>query len=500
MPLTARQHSNHNMRHSSISEDGTQATSTLKTSKRSGRFRFLCQKNKTTISQNESITSVEDMQPKEVVVPLLRMEEKCYALNGSPVSTLTWFEGDHDAAAYLLQERMRDILAANPWLGGRVTKRSGKPCLVHSEASSNWADTDESGDSSDEESLLKEITSACPPNLMHITDPKETKLHRSVPTEETADLCKAFLVKNGPKHLVWRITIIPCSVAPSKYFAVVDSMSHVVSDGHTYYNIHNMLCANVPIRRLQAERVFGTVQLQKEAIGLEEYGLFDSAGFLIGLVCGVIKSTVLAPMKLAPKIKKRYFLVDTDKIKDKKAAAVKDMVDDNVQFVSTNDVLTSWLFQQTKCSYGLMIMNFRSRLEGHTEDLAGNYENSLFYYPNDFSSPRLIRKSLAANPTSWRRAVTHETTTTPKLMTHIKGHFSMVSNWASFAENSNLPKCQEELHIPLFVRGKHPLPNNLSVGIIFRAGPGKTAMYVVGNSKVMRRLENASIESSDLLQ
>ena len=85
-------------------------------------------------------------------------------------------------------------------------------------------------------------------------------------------------------------------------------------------------------------------------------------------------------------------------------------------------------------------------------------------------------------------------------MKHVKGHFSMVSNWASFAQNSDVPNCQEELHIPLFVRGKHPLPNNLSVGIIFRAGPGKTAMYVVGNSKVMRRLEDARFESEQSLQ
>ena len=83
---------------------------------------------------------------------------------------------------------------------------------------------------------------------------------------------------------------------------------------------------------------------------------------------------------------------------------------------------------------------------------------------------------------------------------HVRGRFSLVSNWASFAQNSDLPGCKEAVHIPLFVKGKHPLPNNLSVGIIFRAGPGKTAMYVVGNSKVMRRLDNASFESEESLR
>ena len=146
MTLTSRQRI---MRHSSLTE-GTTTPSTDKPSGRLSRFRFLRRKKNKTFSQEESITSIES-QPKEIVVPLLRMEEKCYALNGSPVSTLTWFEGDHEAATFLLQEKMRQILEANPWLGGRVTKRKGKPCLVHPETFGCMEDTDDSDDSSDEE-------------------------------------------------------------------------------------------------------------------------------------------------------------------------------------------------------------------------------------------------------------------------------------------------------------------------------------------------------------
>jgi hypothetical protein len=443
-----------------------------------------------------SVTSDDTLakQQQEVVIPLLPLEEKCYSLDGAPISTLTWFEGDHDQAAATLRQSTSAVVRANPWLMGRVVKRKGKVVLVHPESMSKDSDSDSDGFTYHSNNV---------PNLQHIVHPHDSPLHRGIPIEGTADLCRPFLVQNGPTQFLWKVTIVPCSVSPHQFFAVIHSMSHIVSDGHTYYKIHNMLFANnSEVCPLDAKRIFETVQLQKEALGHNEYGLLESAGFFTGVLCGVFKSAVLAPMRMAPKIQKRYFLVDHEKMKQEKKRAVASNGNDNgVEFVSTNDVITSWFFRQSQSSYGLMAMNFRNRLEGHHDNLAGNYENYVFYYPQDFGTPTLIRKSLMAKD-SWRRQVTCNTTNTPAVWKHLKGHFALVSNWSSFAANCHLPNCRELLHVPLFVRGKHPLPNNLSVGIIFRAGPGKgkTAMYVVGNSKVMRRLEDCKFESSESLR
>jgi hypothetical protein len=479
---------------SSDQEDGVPLLNNRVKTKRLGsifRFHNKCMsKNNNT---EESVTSDDTpaKEQREVVIPLLPLEEKCYALNGSPISSLTWFEGDHDQACATLRQSTRAIVRANPWLLGHVVKRKGKVFLIHHESQSEDFDCDKDG--------CKEHPRMVP-NLPHIVDPRDSPLHRGIAIDDTADMCRPYLVQNGPSQFLWKVTIVPCSVAPRQFFAVVHSMSHVVSDGHTYYNIHNMLFANSEIRPLNARRIFETVQLQKEGLGHKEYGLFDSPGFLTGIICGVVKSALLAPMRMAPKIKKRYFIVDNDKLEQaKKEAMASNHNDSGVAFVSTNDVITSWFFRQSQCSYGLMALNFRNRLEEHHDNLAGNYENSVLYYAQDFATPTLIRMSLMPKD-SWRRQVTFRTTTTPSLWKHLKGHFSLLSNWSSFATNSNLPNCRELLHFPLFARGKHPLPNNLSVGIIFRVGPGKTAMYLVGNSKVMRRLEACQFESVESLQ
>ena len=104
-------------------------------------------------------------------------------------------------------------------------------------------------------------------------------------------------------------------------------------------------------------------------------------------------------------------------------------------FLSTNDILTSSYMCASNCDVGLMAINYRKRLEGLTDDLAGgvvkckhcnisqtenmyhfwsvyfhselknrvkssihinigNYEGAIAYQKNDFEAPELIRESL----------------------------------------------------------------------------------------------------------
>lgn len=436
---------------------GSDPSATTTSPQKPKRFGSLQKRNKST-SPTRSIPKVNStdsllLNGKEVVVPLLPLEEKCFVQNGAPISTLTWFEGDHTTAAQVLEHKMDAILAVNPWLAGKIRTTSGRPTLVHPES--------------------VEGNNSNSSNLDHYL--KKSSLHRFVQVDDKADLCKNFLVQNSPKHKVWKVTVVPSCEFPDQSFAVVHSMSHCIGDVFTYYSIHNMLLGTQEIKPLRVERS------QNKSVCQKDYCLLDSAGFLKEKATSVLSSS-------SKKIKKRYFLVDNQALQQEMAATVHDPFSAPVP---ANNVLASWFFRQSECNYGLLFLTMRNNHNGsnsnNASDAAGNYQNTLFCYPDDYSSPAALQRASNRGDSG------------PFVSDHAKGKFSLLSNWASFAQDASLPDCREELHVPLFRRGKHPISsNNSSAGIIFRAGPGKLAMYVVGNPKVMEGLEHASFEACEL--
>lgn len=198
---------------------------------------------------------------------LLPIEERFAKFNSlNPVTTLTWFAGDHQLAAAFLGERMEGILSANPWLAGKLQSKSSTKVLRYP---------------------LKPSPLDISSILGHMTDPQKAGLTRDAPFENVADECKPFLVQGNN---VWKVTIVPSCEAPTERFALVNSMSHAVGDGHTYYSIHNMLCGSSEIESLDTERMFDTTKLQKEALGEEEHGVFLSAGYAVGMVLGFFEN------------------------------------------------------------------------------------------------------------------------------------------------------------------------------------------------------------------
>ena len=71
----------------------------------------------------------DTQEPVEgMYLPLTRYENwmVLMAFFFAPITTLTWFEGDHKKAGRILRERVEAILKLNPWLGGRLVKLNGK--------------------------------------------------------------------------------------------------------------------------------------------------------------------------------------------------------------------------------------------------------------------------------------------------------------------------------------------------------------------------------------
>jgi hypothetical protein len=97
-------------------------------------------------------------------------------------------------------------------------------------------------------------------------------------------------------------------------------------------------------------------------------------------------------------------------------------------FISTNDILTSWLFRASHTHVGFMAMNHRNRFHLATEQHAGNYEAIIAYQQQDFAIPELIRRSIPI------RTRVHEEIPLPGIWDIVWKKFFLVTSWVSFYE------------------------------------------------------------------
>jgi len=395
---------------------------------------------------------------------LLEAEVALYRRGENPITTLTWFRtrgtDDYKRAGQILENRLQKIIEQNPWLAGKVgEERRGKVYLNYDDDTSKLRARD---------------------FLTILDDPSTSPISRRTRLNELARSCSAYVLTKSDKSELLRVAVLPCRTNPQTHFALVVSMSHLVLDGNSYYYIMSMLCSkdDNTIVPLIVNRVRNTGELQAAAMGQENYDVFGNTGLsvLLNLGMGYLRSQTFGPANQGV-----YALVDAERMEQAK----KDAADESdVDFVSTNDVLTSWFMQNVNSkAAGAMAINWRNRLPGHTELHAGNYENIILYAKADSASPSLIRKSLVA----YRRTETINDPA-PSFFQAATTPFALVTNWASFSKPNVIEGCQEELHIPLY--DPIPLlPTDSAIMIIFRAGPQKgLGLYVASSPDNLRRL------------
>lgn len=413
--------------------------------------------------QSSHAAEDDDLDDAIISHKLLKLEELLYKRDEPAISSLTWFKGDYTKASSILRHRVQAILEKNPWLTGRVVKRQGKLFLEYSMEARYSID-----------------------QFYFVVDPNESLFSRNTALEILGKLSENLLLKNGATEPIFRVLIVPCRTNPNENFAVIVSLSHIVGDGATFYELHSMLCSlsEDSIIKLIPERIPTSETQQAAAMGQEEFDYGTSFGMLINALSGLLRVKTIGPPVCS-----RIILLDTDKIEEaKRNAAMRE----DVPFVSTNDVLTSWFFQQSGCTKGLMYVNFRNRLDGHLDEYAGNYDNALFYNREDSETPGLIRKSLA----SMKRTLT---STMPSFVQTLQSTHAIATNWTSFAEPNVIQDCVEELHIPLYnVDGT--VPYSFCVMVIFRAGPQQQCLYMIGQESVLNRLQSAPFFSNDKLE
>lgn len=357
--------------------------------------------------------------------PVKLLAEDLALLQHPSVTTVTWYTGPVPD----LKARCLALAAANPWLLGQLwTGADGVRLIVPDEPGSLYSE--------------------------HEALDLQPSLDYGVLKERLAEHCVPAgkqCVDNG-EPLV-RVTLLRTEGG----FAVCFSMSHVIADGATYYQLFCALGTDAP-PALEVERLPDFGPALETHLGAAQ-AQWKTSGSLISGVLG--KLTVRRPF--LPRFECRAYYIDSGWV-----AAEKQQHDpaSGVPFVSTNDVVTSWFLNRGAYDYGMMMVNFRGRLAGATAAHAGNYEGDLQLFPDMFATPADVRRPLLNGFTTGRSDV-------PGVGTNLRSHFACVSSWASFPCALQFPGCTQQLHLPIM-----HFKGIMDACVIFRPTPTTLAVLL----------------------
>ena len=303
--------------------------------------------------------------PDERSVDLSAFESSPVVSMFPSISTVTIFEGDALAAEAHLRSRVAAIVEANPWLEGRLVRSpidKGVRLLYAPSRLSVDATTSVGPRSF---AVAYDATVCDSANYMALTA-------RLTP----------WLVARGSECIdatspvpLFRVTLIrdPASLSAKQRFAVCMSLCHVFADGHTFYNLHSMLSADTEVAPLIIERL-ATYERDCSAVlgGDDSFAWMSSPGAILRVLWTLAFSRL--PDVLIHTVSSEWIVAQK-----MAGAAAADSRGGGPSFVSTNDVLTSWLWAAAGTDVGLMAVNLRGRIPALTQAHAGNYEALVAY-------------------------------------------------------------------------------------------------------------------------
>lgn len=372
------------------------------------------------------------------------------------ISTVTFFEGQVPTEG--LKNRIVEIVQANPWLACRLKKQADgkkkKPAIVYDEQPSAKAIEE---DHYREYSLddirggRKELSA------IDIGQPYEAIVKAMLKSDAKLSCGSECVGKNEPQ---FRVTVVPST--DGKRFALLISLSHVIADGYTYYEILNLLSFNAPMKELNPVRKQDFGKALKAAVGKVEYNFPGSAGYLFNALGNMIFGS-------KPKIRAHW--IDKAKVAKIKEEAKKDS-GGSVEFVSTNDVVTSVFGKLARTNVLEMAIDMRKRLPDYTKEDAGNYEFALYFRPDDFGTPSLIRQAVIGKDGEYGRRCTGSQTKLPGFWGASRRRIALITNWSSNHSGECFlgDGCKQELHLPLY---KAP---PLEAAIIFKPSPSSLGL------------------------
>jgi len=355
---------------------------------------------------------------------LLELESGIIAKNTASIATISFFEGELSQVYSEIKERFESIVKANPWLAGTLEKRKKGIGLVYDEI--------------DIEELI-------------YFNPNGLNIHSQLPYEEITKLAEPYIVK-APKDMLnskEKVCSLVLSQNSDHSFSMIFSVSHSVVDGHSYYQLLNMLSDDKEVISLSEKRKYETTIQIKEAVGRDTYDYFVGIAHVFNALFG---------MAIAKRAKVFAYYIDQEKI-----STIKNAHNDfkRCEYLSTNDILTSTYGVFTKVRLLLMAINFRGKLKVLDNNDAGNYEAVVLFDEKTYAKPSGIRQTLSTGE-PYRGLVDK----LPSFFEGIRCKMGFITNWATFSEELRFRGCKEELHLPLnHACGKMPY----EFAIVFRA-------------------------------
>jgi hypothetical protein len=337
-------------------------------------------------------------QEKGRLLDLLPQEVKHIMYDGASNIAAT-FEGEPPLA--LLHTRAREILTANPWLAARLCtdNQTGQPSL--------WVPGGQPPLSPFFEHI--EIARVCS------TGTDIDALLQEAYTIPLSKPCADLYAGHGFKCLdrdepLCKIRI--CT-GDDERFVILMSMCHVLGDGRTFSQIYSMLDPAMDVTPLDPVRVL-SIQTELDASGCfpgsrwmprsihiknnRRYNWLMASKAMRSTkesraLVGITDDIEEEDSELNPvDFKGGIFRIDSSWLKGQKLSFRP--TDQEVGWISSNDVITSWFMNRSKASIGLMIVDTRERLARLRSDHVGNYQVSFPFYPEEYATPAAIRRSL----------------------------------------------------------------------------------------------------------
>lgn len=391
----------------------------------------------------------------EIALPLL-IGETTGMINVSSVSSVTFFDGSLDIED--LKKKVRQIVALNPWLRSKLrTMPNGEIMAVYSdETKTNSSSTADLAD-------CVFLSSERLDDLAQMT------------YEEVFDTFGKYVIKRGvdcldrPSESLFRVTLVELhrddtrSTSDNKRFALVFSISHVIADGHTFYKIYGMLSHERTPYSLTSARNVNFMDDLTRAVGPKVQSWLRSPQLIIGFVKTLLFGkqstieTVLIKQDVISSIKQKFG-------QSGQSGKAQDSIGIDAEFISTNDIITATFFERCQATFGFMAINFRNKLQGYTDLMAGNYESILVYNREDFS-PEVIRHSVKTYQTKSKEV--------PTFLETIVFNCAGITNWTSFYSDLKFPHAQQHIHLPLQSYRENVC---LNFGIIFTPREGEVAL------------------------
>ena len=383
--------------------------------------------------RKQTISSIPD---KDIIsVELLENESFEFTVILPSISTITFYEGSPDEN--YLRNRVAGIVELNPWLSGHlVYGNRGRVNLRFQNKSPSQ-------------------------DFFHVSD--KSTIGEDFPLDVNVKETEQYLVKTGKKCLqdsrepLFRVTLIKIS---EQKFAIIFSLSHIIGDGYTFYKLYSMMDEKLAIYSFKYQRDHSFVDLIKNMNDTCDW--FLNIGNIINFIYTAL---------LYPNVKIQIQKIDSNWIKSQKqneslhlSSKYKD-----VAFVSTNDVLTTWIMNKLNYDVSVMAINCRNRVTGITSELAGNYESVVAYRPADYAEPALIRKSLSC----FHRQVTGPL---PSVFQSLfLKRVSIISSWSTFFHQVELADCTHKAHFPHISQSDTPCL--FDVHVIFNVSKDQMACW-----------------------